>query len=56
MAIAERSLVTNAVNEEARPLEGKPSDYDPLLKLIHEARTQRSNDAGKKDPGTRSRR
>src|SRR2546422_280405 len=38
MAIAKRSLVTNAVNEEARPLEGKPSDYDPLLKLIHEAR------------------
>src|SRR5438094_2139627 len=38
MAIAKRSLVTNAVNEEARPLEGEPSDYDPLLKLIHEAR------------------
>ena len=38
MAIAKRSLVSNAVNEEARPLEGKPSDYDPLLKLIHEAR------------------
>src|SRR4051794_24916794 len=38
MAIAKRSLVTNAVNEEARPLEGKPSDYDPLLELIHEAR------------------
>src|SRR6266850_1910325 len=38
MAIAKRSLVTNAVNEEARPLEGKPSDYNPLLELIHEAR------------------
>src|SRR5437660_7248097 len=38
MAIAKRSLVTNAVNEEARPLEGKSGDYDPLLKLIHEAR------------------
>src|SRR5437762_2499247 len=38
MAIAKRSLVTNAVNEEAWPLEGKPSDYDPPLKLIHEAR------------------
>src|SRR5437867_12301569 len=38
MAIAKRSLVTNAVNEAARPLEGKPSNYDPLLKLIHEAR------------------
>ena len=38
MAIAKRSLVTNAVNEAALPLEGKPSDYDPLLKLVHEAR------------------
>ena len=38
MAIAKRSLVTNAVNEEARPLEGKPSDFDPLLQLVHEAR------------------
>jgi erythromycin esterase-like protein len=38
MAIAKRSLVTNAVNEEARPLAGKPSDYDPLLKLVHGAR------------------
>jgi hypothetical protein len=42
MAIAKRSLVAHAVNEEARPLEGKPSDYDPLLKLIHEARCYRS--------------
>src|SRR6267143_1075412 len=38
MAIARRSLVSNAVNEEARVLEGKTRDYDPLLTLIHEAR------------------
>src|SRR6267143_4708274 len=38
MAIARRSLVSNAVNEEARVLEGKTRDYDPLLKLVHEAR------------------
>src|SRR5436309_13920875 len=38
MAIAKRSLVSNAVNEEARVLEGNPRDYDNLLKLIHEAR------------------
>src|SRR6195256_4605716 len=38
MAIAKRSLVSNAVNEEARVLEGKTRDYDPLLTLIHEAR------------------
>src|SRR5882724_12742817 len=38
MAIAKRSLVTNAVNEAALPVEGRPSDYDPLLKLVHEAR------------------
>ncbi len=38
MAIARRSLVTNAVREGARPLEGKAHDYDELLKLIHEAR------------------
>ena len=38
MAIAKRSLVSNAVNEEACVLEGKTRDYDPLLKLIHEAR------------------
>src|SRR5438477_934713 len=38
MAIAKRSLVSNAVSEEARVLEGKTCDYDPLLKLIHEAR------------------
>src|SRR5438874_11013267 len=38
MAIAKRSLVSNAVNEEARVLEGGTRDYDNLLKLIHEAR------------------
>src|SRR5436309_5286001 len=38
MAIAKRSLVSNAVNEEARVLEGQTTDYDPLLTLIHEAR------------------
>src|SRR5437667_2497039 len=38
MAIAKRILVSNAVNEEARVLEGKTRDYDPLLKLVHEAR------------------
>jgi erythromycin esterase-like protein len=38
MVIAKRSLVSNAVNEEARVLEGRPTDYDPLLTLIHEAR------------------
>src|SRR5882762_8546924 len=38
MATAEPNLVTNAINEEARPLEGKERDYDPLLKLIGDAR------------------
>ena len=38
MAIAERSLVTHAVQEESQPLQGSAHDYDPLLKLIHEAR------------------
>src|SRR3982750_102381 len=38
MAIAKRSLVTNAVNELALPLDGNQHDYDELLKLIHEAR------------------
>src|SRR3989440_931829 len=38
MAIAKRSLVSNAVKEEAHVFEGKTRDYDPLLKLIHEAR------------------
>src|SRR6266480_3835726 len=38
MAIAKRGLVSNAVNQEARVLEGTERDYDPLLTLIHEAR------------------
>src|SRR6266699_3099660 len=38
MAIARRSLVSNAVDEEAHVLEGKTRDYDPLITLIHEAR------------------
>src|SRR6266436_6345383 len=38
MAIAKRSLVSNAVKAEARVLEGKKHDYDDLLKLINEAR------------------
>src|SRR2546429_5440872 len=38
MAIAKRSLVSNAVKEEAHVFEGTTRDYDPLLKLIHEAR------------------
>lgn len=38
MATAKRSLVTNAVNEQARPLEGKLHDYDELLELVHAAR------------------
>src|SRR5918999_4882766 len=38
MAIAERSLITNAIPGESQPLQGSASDYDPLLKLIHDAR------------------
>src|SRR6266568_5243774 len=38
MAIARRSLVSNAVDEEAHVLEGKTRDYDPLITLVHEAR------------------
>lgn len=38
MAIAEPSLITNVIQEAAQPLEGGPRDYDPLLKLIGEAR------------------
>ncbi len=38
MAIAQRSLVSNAVKEEAHVLEGTTRDYDSLLTLIHEAR------------------
>jgi erythromycin esterase-like protein len=38
MSIAKRSLVKNAVEEEALRISGKPQDYDQLLALIHEAR------------------
>src|SRR6266550_1883379 len=38
MATAKRSLVSNAVKEEARVLEGAARDYDELLKLIGDAR------------------
>jgi erythromycin esterase-like protein len=38
MASAEANLVTNAIHEVALPLEGLTRDYDPLIKLIHEAR------------------
>ncbi|PWT94447.1 MAG: erythromycin esterase [Blastocatellia bacterium] len=38
MAIAERSLVTNAAQKESLPLQGTANDYDPLLKLIHDSR------------------
>src|SRR5437660_10809664 len=38
MAIAEQSLITNVIRKASQPLEGTASDYDPLLKLIHEAR------------------
>jgi erythromycin esterase-like protein len=38
MAIAKRSLVTNAVQEISEPLNGSLGDYDRLLTLIHEAR------------------
>jgi erythromycin esterase-like protein len=38
MVTAEAKLVTNAIHEVALPLEGLARDYDPLIKLIHEAR------------------
>lgn len=38
MVTAEAKLVTNAIHEVAVPLEGLARDYDPLIKLIHEAR------------------
>src|SRR6266496_4071091 len=38
MAIARRSLVSNAVDDEAHVLAGKTHDYDPLITLVHEAR------------------
>src|SRR6266403_1148371 len=38
MAIAEHTLVTEAVKSTAQALEGTAHDYDPLLKLIGDAR------------------
>ena len=38
MVTTEAKLVTNAIHEVAMPLEGLARDYDPLIKLIHEAR------------------
>ena len=38
MAIAQPSLIANAAEKLARPLEGNVSDYDELLNLIHDAR------------------
>ena len=38
MAIAEQTSIIDAVREAAQPLEGGARDYDPLLKLIGEAR------------------
>src|SRR6266550_1983900 len=38
MAIAEQTSIIDAVREAAQPLEGGAHDYDPLLKLIGEAR------------------
>src|SRR6267142_5118573 len=38
MAIAEQTSIIDAVREAAHVLEGTTRDYDPLLKLIHEAR------------------
>jgi|SRR5882724_2797663 len=38
MASAEANLVTNAIHEVSLPLEGLTRDYDPLIKLVHEAR------------------
>src|SRR5256714_2453115 len=38
MAIAEQTSIIDAVREASQPLEGGARDYDPLLKLIGEAR------------------
>src|SRR5437660_6551376 len=38
MAIAVHNLIADVIKLAAHPLEGNPSDYDDLLKLIHEAR------------------
>src|SRR6266498_62450 len=38
MAIAEQNLIANVVKQASQPLEGGVRDYDPLLRLIGEAR------------------
>jgi len=38
MAIAEQTSIIDTVREAAQPLEGRARDYDPLLKLIGNAR------------------
>lgn len=38
MVTAKANLVTNAIHEIALPLAGVAGDYDPLIKLIYEAR------------------
>src|SRR5437870_10938289 len=38
MAIAEHNLITDAVRKAAQPLEASARDYDPLLRLIGNAR------------------
>src|SRR5438132_10607432 len=38
MAIAEQTSIIDAVREAAQPLQGTARDYDPLLKLIGDAR------------------
>src|SRR5437016_8834852 len=38
MAIAEQNLIRNVVRQASQPLEGNARDYDPLLRLIGDAR------------------
>ena len=38
MAVTDSNLVTDVIEAAARPVEGGVHDYDPLLKLIGEAR------------------
>src|ERR671919_227320 len=38
MAVTDFNRVTDVIEAAARPIEGGAHDYDPLLKLIHEAR------------------
>jgi erythromycin esterase-like protein len=38
MAIADLNLITDVVQEAARPIKTRVGDYDPLLELIGEAR------------------